>query len=144
MKKFISNSVLIILLGFVFCTVNAKAETPEFLYNTYSANGKIVLKEVCKRDAFSGSYQKHLAHEYSYDENGNMKSRVTYTWSESDQRWQNRSKIDYLYDFSQAIVSLEYAEWDAITKSYHLSKEKVVYSLLEDNQLSFYASIQKQ
>lgn len=146
MKKSVVNLTVIALVALFstsFVSVNAQS-LPEFIYNSYEENGKVISKQVCKMDAYSGMHQPHLKYEYSYTEQGLPQSCTALRWNKKTASWENSHVLTYEYDELISTVTLNYALWSKDNNSFDMPQEKAVYQYLDTENLSYYTQYEKE
>ena len=96
-----------------------------------------------KIDKYSGAYNFHLTHEYSYTEAGLPESRKTLRWNPETGRWQNEAIITYTYDGFLQDITLEYAVWNSDEMKFDVPTEKAVYQVMANKLVSSYTAYSK-
>lgn len=143
MKKSVLTVVLVALVSVFVSSVNAQV-LPEFLYNSYEENGKLLTKQVCKFDPSVSQHKRHLLYEYGYAETGALISCKAFRWNAETSSWENAYIKTYEFDTLSSTVTVNYAVWNKKDKSFDEPCQKAVYQVFGDNHLASYYQYEKE
>jgi len=145
MKKSVVKLTVVLVALTIVSIANVNAQSLSgFLYNTTYKEGRMVSKDICKLDKFSGLYNRHLSYEYTYTNDGMLESRKAMRWNNTVRTWENEAVIVYNYDESLSSVTLEYAEWNRKENKFDGPKEKAVYQIMNDRLIFSYTAYEKE
>lgn len=143
MKKMVVRVVLGAL--FLVSVANLYAQSPpEFLYNSIEEDGQVIKKEVYKLDESIGIHKPYRMREYTYTEDGRIKSHSTLRWNAKKGKWENLNKCVYEYDDQSNTVVLSRAVWNGKKKGFDTPANKTVFRFSEENKAIFYTQYERQ
>lgn len=116
----------------------------DFVYNVDREDNNIntmyVFKKINKGNEVVGM-KPHLKYEYSYAADGTLTSRIAYSWMDSQNKWACASRKSYTLDNNK--YQVEYSRYNHKTNSFDEPVEKMIYSLLPNDDINLISCYQR-
>ncbi len=116
---------------------------PKLIMATDEKDGQVLSKQSFKWDISSQSYKPDIMREYLYFNNGLFTANKTYHWNKRTSSWEIYSEISYEYDKQLNTVTLLYSVWNKSKKSFEPPKQKIIYTLSENDKITNYKQMKK-
>ena len=117
--KLFNRIIILSTVFFVNCVFALAESGNNLVYNTEETNGIVTSQLVYKMDA--GQLNNFEKFNYTYDNEGRMKTQEKQKWNSSRSKWENELCINYTYQGGKKHI--EYQQWNAKKKTYILVPE---------------------
>jgi len=140
--NFLKRAVNVCMLVCAVClltsgnVVKSQTFTGEYYYDCIrDADFSKPTQTVCKPDE-SGKYLvPHVKYFFTYDNEGRVIKKEAHLWDKKTKSWKQNYEMNVEYEDSY--ITLNYAVWDKKEKTYSLKKEKAIYTMRNDEIISY-------
>ena len=140
LKKAVNVCMLVCVMCFVAPVNNVKSQ--EYYYDSAREGSLMPTRTICKLDE-SGKYLvPHLKYFFTYDEDGRVVTKEAHRWNNDSKSWTQSYMLNFSYEESG--IELDYAAWSNKEDAYTLNKEKAIYTLYNENVVSYACFKQNQ
>ena len=133
LKKAVNVCMLVCVMCFVAPVNNVKSQ--EYYYDSAREGSLMPTRTICKLDE-SGKYLvPHLKYFFTYDEDGRVVTKEAHRWNNDSKSWKQSYILNFSYE--ETHTTLDYAAWSNKEGTYDLNKERAVYTLQDENVVSY-------
>ena len=143
-KKAINVFMLVCAMCFLASVNNVKSQTTERFY--YDSNRELSpnapTRTICKLDE-SGKYLiPQLKYFFTYDDEGRLVKKEAHRWNKDSKSWEQNYMLNISYE--ESCMTFDYATWNNKEDKYALNKERSVYTLYNEDVISYASYKQSQ
>jgi|GEM_PF-2309753 hypothetical protein len=123
--KIISIAILFVTLTANIFTVSSQNYSDHFFDRKYENNQ--VVSSTRYEMGYEGLYEKTQSVEYSYDEDGKLSKKETFSWNSKKESWIPQTRIEYTYSYLNNSYTAELYKWNSKKEEFEPSFEKASY-----------------
>ena len=137
LRKSVNVCLFVCVMCFAASVNNAKAQTLTQKYY-YDSSRETVLKPVqtiYKPDESKKYLVPHLKYSFTYDEAGRVVKKEAHRWNTGSQSWKQSHVLHIAYE--ETCITIDYATWNKKGGDYASNKERAVYTLHNEELISY-------
>ncbi|MDO4163023.1 MAG: DUF3836 domain-containing protein [Bacteroides sp.] len=139
MKTTVFFKALVVMAVVMVSGINftASAANPtEYVKNEVMDGNRVAQRTIYKNN--EGYLTRHLLYTFTYDDENRVTIKQASKWDSINEAWVPYFKMEVNY--SADSVTVDYALWDARSKTYNLNEETMVYDLTDGSASRLLAS----